>query len=523
MLQKYLPRENPALYEINAAAWLYSLSVKPGKPVRLGSVPAAEWDRLKRLGMDYVWLMGVWTRSQTGRRISLTDPGFHRLFNSITPNWTEEDIIGSCYSVSAYEPDPLVGTWEDIDYVRRELHQRGMGLILDFIPNHTGIDHHWTREHPEYYVQVQKEDYLKDKEAFFPIDYQSQTLYLAHGRDPNFPAWTDTAQINYFNPEARAALIREIEKIARHCDGIRCDMAMLMLNDVFQRVWEWTNHHPGYTLPAEEFWAQAVHEVPNLIYVAEAYWDTEWTLQQLGFDFVYDKRLYDRMRNGHPNDVYLHLTADIHYQNKLVRFIENHDEQRSRVTFPGKKLEAAAVLFSTLPGLKLFFHGQMEGKRIRLPVQIRRSKPETVDPAVSTFYEKLLPIINEDTFHSGNWQLRDIQPHQDDSSQNLIAYTWKLENQTVLVTVNLGQDASQGIVDIKDIIMGQSNFIFYDRLKGQSFLLENSLTADAGFVLSLEDKLERSGCPDKPYNASRKLILQLDGYQAHIFEIRPVN
>jgi hypothetical protein len=163
MPQKYIPRENPALYEINTAAWLFELSRKLGKPVALGEVPSEEWDRLKAYGMDFVWLMGVWCRSQMGRNVSLTDQGFHKLFDTVTPNWTPDDVIGSCYSISSYEPDALIGTWEDIDHAREELHRRNMGLILDFIPNHTGIDHHWVIEHPDYSFRPLKKNIRKTR------------------------------------------------------------------------------------------------------------------------------------------------------------------------------------------------------------------------------------------------------------------------------------------------------------------------------------------------------------------------
>jgi glycosidase len=498
MPRKYLPRENPELFEINTAAWLYSLSRKLGKPVRLGEIPSVEWDRLKSAGMDFVWLMGVWSRSQMGRNVSLTDPGFHKVFDNITPGWTPEDVIGSSYSISAYEPDPLVGTWDDIDFTRKELHQRGMGLILDFIPNHTGIDHHWITQHPDYYVLVQKEDYEKDPAAYFPISHDGRILYIAHGRDPNFPSWTDTAQLNYFNPQTREAVIQIIEKISQHCDGIRCDMAMLVLNEVLQRVWGWANKYPAHALPAEEFWKQAIQRVPNLVYIAEAYWDTEWTLQQLGFDFVYDKRLYDRLRSGHPHDVYLHLKADMDYQKKLARFIENHDELRSVVAFGRGKVKAAATLFSTVPGMKLYFQGQREGRQIRLPVQIRRTRLEPADQELKSFYEKLWATVNREVFHSGVWQLREIFPDTDGTAENLVGYTWKLEKQIFLVVVNLNQHPARGIICLADDVLESKDYFFTDMFNRVRTVQPGKVLAYPGFYLNM------------------------DGYQARILEIIPV-
>ncbi len=498
MSPKYLPRENPELYEINTAAWLYELSHRLRKRIMLGNVPAGEWDRLKELGMDFVWLMGVWARSQEGRKISLNSPEFRRYFETVLPGCTPEDIIGSCYSISAYSPDPLVGTWEDLARAYEELHKRGMGLILDFVPNHTGIDHHWLHEHPEYFIQGNEKDYRNNRGAFFPVKYNGKLLYIAHGRDPNFPPWTDTAQLNYCNPAARQAMVGVLETISRYCDGIRCDMAMLVLNDIFQQTWGRDNRNPGYPVPREEFWGQAVRQVPNLVYMAEAYWDTEWTLQQLGFDFVYDKRLYDRMRAGHPHDVYLHLTAEMDYQRKLIRFIENHDELRSVTAFGKNKTRAAAALFSTLPGLKLFFHGQIEGKQIRLPVQLRQSKPETVDPEIQAFYEKLLPVINEEIFHAGVWKLKPVFDNCDNTAANLIASTWKLGDSIKLVIVNLSQHPSQGRVCFQDDVSESHEYLLTDNLSGQSMTRSGILMAHPGMGFNLS------------------------GYQAQIFDISQI-
>jgi hypothetical protein len=485
MTQKFLSRPNPALYEINTAAWLFELSQRLGRPILLGDVPAAEWDRLKSMGMDFIWLMGVWARGQEGRKVSLNSPGFQKLFQEIFPPFTSEDIIGSCYSISEYGPDPLVGTWKDLEQARDELHLRGLGLILDFIPNHTGIDHHWLQEHPEYYVQVTKEDYLTDKKAFFPVTQGRRTLYIAYGRDPNFPPWTDTAQLNYFNPATRQALIERIAKIAPYCDGIRCDMAMLVLNKVFQRVWGWTRPIPPDETPEAEFWQQLIERVPHLIYIAEAYWDTEWELQQQGFDFVYDKRLYNRLKSARPHEVYLHLKAEIDYQKKLVRFIENHDEMRSMVAFGPDKVKAAATIFSTLPGMRMYFHGQTEGKQIRLPIQIRQARTEAVNIEIKDFYDKLLSEVNESIYHFGQWRLVEVFPEADNTAENLIACSWKLGEMVRLIITNLSPQPSQGRVRFQEVISELQDYLLIDKLSGKTGSYPGKLICHPGLLVKL--------------------------------------
>ena len=213
MADKFVSRGNPQMFEINVLAWLFELSRIAGRRISLGEVPREEWERLRSLGMDFVWLMGIWSRSAEGRKISLLDRGFHKIFDAILPGWTPADVVGSSYSISSHEPDPAVGTWEDIDRARAELRRLDMGLILDFIPNHTGVDHHWLTEHPEYFIQVDEADFLKDRQAYFRVERNGPPIYVAHGKDPNFPSWTDTAQINYFNPQARTAMIERLKKI----------------------------------------------------------------------------------------------------------------------------------------------------------------------------------------------------------------------------------------------------------------------------------------------------------------------
>src|SRR5262249_28152361 len=162
-------------------------------------------------------------------------------------------------------------------------------------------------------------DLKRDPASFVQVD----DAVLANGRDPYFPAWPDVVQLNAFSPELRAAVVETLTSIAAQCDGVRCDMAMLMLNDVFQRTWGERVGPP----PVDDYWPGVIpavkREHPSFVFLAEAYWDLEWELQQQGFDHCYDKRLYDRLVAGDPDAIHGHLTADLGYQQRLVRFIEN--------------------------------------------------------------------------------------------------------------------------------------------------------------------------------------------------------
>jgi hypothetical protein len=161
-------RRHPHLYQINAYAWLEQLSAKYGRTIRLAEVPGSEWDYIAGMGFNIVWLMGVWQRSPISRRLDQQKNPLPD-YSQALPGWTLADIIGSPYSVLQYEPDPRIGTWNDIDVARETLHRRKMALYLDFVGNHTALDHPWTRQHPEYYIEGTKEDFENFPYSYFRI------------------------------------------------------------------------------------------------------------------------------------------------------------------------------------------------------------------------------------------------------------------------------------------------------------------------------------------------------------------
>ncbi len=444
----------------------------------LGSVPSTTWDTLRGLGIDLVYLLGLWRRSAISRDIARTEKSLFSAYDVALPGWRAADIVGSAFSISAYEPDPAVGTWDDLDAVRRALNQRGMGLIVDFVPNHTGFDHAWLTAHPDRYVTAPGAVFRTRPSDFRAIDDAAgQSRYVACGRDPNFAAWTDVAQLNYFNNGTRAAMVETLRTVAQHADGARCDMAMLVLNDVFARTWASLVDTPP---PRTEFWSEARAAVPGFTLIAEVYWDREWQLQQLGFDFAYDKRLYDRLRRGDGPGVRAHLTADLTFQNRLARFIENHDEERSATAF-GVRDRSAAVAISTLPGLRFYHDGQFEGRRVRVPMQLGAALPEPTNAQTLAFYKQLLSIANRDTFHRGEWRLLDVAPAGDDSHENIVAWRWTLGGEYVVVVVNVGARPAQGHVRVLDELPpGGDAMVFEDLLDGVTYPWSRAALESAG-------------------------------------------
>lgn len=437
--------KNPLIYEINAWVWLDELGRQAARPITLASVPDAEWDRIAWLGFDAVWLMGIWERSPAGIRVSMSNAGLCADFRLALPDFTERDNVGSPYCIRRYAVDPRLGGSRGLAAARKKLVSRGLRLILDFVPNHVAPDHPWVAGHPAYFIQGSREDLERAPQAFMAL---AGGIY-ACGRDPYFPAWPDVLQLNAFDDGLRAAATATLQDIANQCDGVRCDMAMLMINEVFAGTW---GSRAG-TVPDAEYWAQVIPAVkahhPRFRFLAEAYWDLEWELQRQGFDYCYDKRLYDRLEHGPAESVRGHLQAAVDYQEKLLRFIENHDEPRAASQFEPSKHKAVALAALTLPGARLVHEGQLEGRRVRPPVFLGRRPDEPVDAELLGFYEVLLQATGSQGVMRGAWRLCTCTGWPDNKScRNLVAWAWEHPDSCCLIVVNLSGTPSQGRVGI---------------------------------------------------------------------------
>jgi len=433
----------------------------------LADIPAGTWDPIAKAGFDCVYLMGVWRRSPVGRLIARTDPGLIAEYDRALPGWAMRDVPGSPYCIQAYEPDDRMGGWSGLDRCRAELAAHGLSLVLDFVPNHLGFDHEWIRTNPEYFVQGTLDNYRAEPLLYHPIEAADGSIvrFIACGQDPFFPPWRDVAQLNYFNPAMREAMIGVLATIARHCDGVRCDMAMLVLNDVFAKTWQ-ERADLMWGVPATEFWPEATSRAP-MLYLAEVYWDREFQLQEQGFDFTYDKRLLDRLHHGDPRQVRGHLRADSAYSAKLARFLENHDEARSAAEF-GHRIKAAAALAFTLPGLRFFFDRQFEGAETRAPVQLGRWSDDPDRADMRDLYARLMTTIDMPLFHDGEWSLMEVDSAGDPTHRDLIACAWRKGEEMAIVAANITGHDAQGLVRVGDLPEGDT-FQLKDCLSDQTY------------------------------------------------------
>ncbi len=285
----------------------------------------------------------------------------------------------------------------------------------------------------------------------------------------------------------------ELVSVAERCDGVRCDMAMLLLPEVFARTW-------GRCMP--DFWPEAIRRVrearPDFLLMAEVYWDLEWTLQQRGFDVCYDKRLYDRLRHGDAASVRAHLSAGLDYQDRLVRFLENHDEPRAATAFPPERHRASAVLTYLSPGLRFLHQGQVEGRRIRVSPHLIRAPEEPVDEALRSFYTALLASLRMPVVREGSWQLLPSRRAWDgnSTSDDLVGMAWTGRNGSrLVVAVNFSEHAAQGFLGLPWEDLDGWCFRFRDRLGPWSY------DRDGGDLLR------------------RGLYLDVPAWRVHVFDI----
>jgi hypothetical protein len=431
----------PVLFQLNTRVWLTELSRTLGRRATLDDIPDAELDRLAEMGFDWVWFLSVWQTGLAGQRISRTNPEWRHEFHETLPDLTDDDIPGSGFAITGYAVHRDLGGDAALARLRERLRARDLRLMLDFVPNHTGLDHPWVEDQPDYYVAGTELDLARAPANYTWVTRKAGDRLLAHGRDPYFPGWPDTLQLDYGNPATQEAMIAELVKIAGQCDGVRCDMAMLVLPDVFERTW-------GRS--AQPFWPRATARVrqtaPEFRFMAEVYWDLEWTLQQQGFDYTYDKRLYDRLRAGHARPVREHFLADAAYQEKLARFLENHDEPRAAATFGPRVHDAAAVITFLCPGLRFFHQGQLEGRRLRISPHLGRGPDEPMDKERVRFYERLLAVLRHSVVRNGDWRLLECAPAWDGNwtSDCFVAFAWQdAGGARLLVAVNYAANQSQ--------------------------------------------------------------------------------
>ncbi len=434
------------VYELNARTWQAERTRELGRAATLDDISYAVLDHLVESGFTWLYLFGVWRSGPLGIGFTAADAGLIRHAQSLLPDFTLADLGPSPVAVASYQVAEELGGDDALERLRDRARASGLSLMLDFIPNHVGLDHPWAREHPEYLIQGDEEALRRDPGSWIRL----HDRIFAHGRDPFFAPWRDTLQIDYANLDAQDAVIREASRIAARCDGLRCEEAMLLLPDVFQNTW-------GRSIPV--FWRRCLDGVraehPGTLFLAEVYWNREWELQQAGFDFTYDKTLYDRLLTDDAESIRAHLRAAMDFQCHSVRFLENDDEQRAAARFASIDHHRGALFITGMvPGILLCHHGQEDGRRIHCPHRLLRRPPEEGSEFHRSAYRELLQVLSEPARHDGSWSLLEPRDH---TGRSLIGCLWTLPGyHSLLLVVNASWHSVDGALEAGPLALHDS-------------------------------------------------------------------
>lgn len=468
--------------------WLDQLSKSYGYPItRLDQVPDVELDRLAGWGFTGLWLIGLWERSSASRRIKelCGNPEAH----------------ASAYSLYDYTIADDLGGEPAFQNLKQRSWQRGIRLASDMVPNHTGIYSRWVLEHPDWFVQseyapfpsyqfngedlspepavtLQIEDGYWNKQdaavVFRMIDRRDgRTRYIYHGNDGTSIPWNDTAQLNYLIPQVRESVIQTILHVARLTPIIRFDAAMTLAKKHYQRLW-FPQRGLGGGIPSRaehamardefdavfpvEFWREVVDrmavEAPDTLLLAEAFWMMEgYFVRTLGMHRVYNSAFMNMLKQE-ENAKYRQTIKNVLEFNpeilkRFVNFMNNPDEKTAVEQFGAEgKYFGACVLLTTMPGLPMFGHGQIEGFHEKYGMEYRRAYwDEPVDQGLVRGHELwIFPLIKRRRLFSGSehFALYDFYCHDGSVDENVFAYSNQLGEQRALVLYNNRYAATAG-------------------------------------------------------------------------------
>ncbi|MCQ2817026.1 MAG: alpha-amylase family glycosyl hydrolase, partial [archaeon] len=477
---------NPTILQISTRPFLYQLSKERGLTLKtLRDIPddvIEEWSNLK---FDFVWFMGVWQVGPYGIEHDRTDEGLVKGFKEILPDYISEDAIGSPYAITDYvcNSELCPNGDNDLIYIRDKLNKKNIKLMLDFVPNHSALDSPWVDESMDYYIRAPKEL----SPPYDPSKYF--TNGIAYGNMQYSSAWTDVGQLNYWNNNTRILMTNKLKRVASLADGIRCDMAYIILNDYFQGTWQTELNSWGYTKPSTEFWSDAIKEIkktyPSTLFLAEVYGDYFKNLIEEGFDYTYDKELLDRFKSGHLDNTRAWITSMIPYNNHVCRFLENHDDNRAVTAFGGnyKMTMAAAVGTYTLPGLRFLFQDQWFCYRNKLDVHLRRSYSENKIEDCEKFYKTFFTIFTDEIFKNGEWTYLNVLG---DSAWRLMAWSWVgPSGNKRLVALNFSQEQAGGNIVLSDL-RGSGQVTLKELFSGVEYIRSADEIRDTGLVVVLE-------------------------------------
>ncbi|MGH9605399.1 MAG: alpha-amylase family glycosyl hydrolase [Terracidiphilus sp.] len=538
--------------------WLAQLSHKYDRHIgRLDEIPDEELALLAHRGLNSLWLIGVWERSRASKTIK-----------QLCGN---NDAVASAYSLFDYTIAEDLGGEPAYIGLRDRAYHHGVRLASDMVPNHMGIDSPWVVEHPDWFIarpeppypaysfngpdlshdsraEIKIEDhYFEQSDAavvFRRRDRSSgETRYIYHGNDGTSFPWNDTAQLDYLNPAVREQVIQTILHVARLFPVIRFDAAMTLAKRHFHRLWfpgpgssgaipsraEYGMSDADFDrLMPNEFWREVVDrvaaEVPGTLLLAEAFWLMEgYFVRTLGMHRVYNSAFMNMMRdeeNAKYRSVIKNtLEFDPDIMKRYVNFMSNPDERTAIDQFgTGDKCFGVAVVMSTLPGLPMFGHGQIEGFTEKYGMEYRWPRyQESPDHWLVERHEReIAPLLKRRWLfaESGNFLLYDFFEPSGSVDENVFAYSNRSGHERALVVYNNRYSTTHGTIDFSAAFADKGAGQLRQRRLSEGL----ALTGDYSAILAWRDSLtglhhlRRAG---ELYD--RGLTLDLHAYQSFVF------
>lgn len=552
---------NVVMIAKNTLVWLYQLSEKYGKDIRrLDQIPEEELDILAQRGINTLWLIGIWERSEASKKIKIT--------------CGNPEAESSAYSIKNYEIAAEIGGWHALDILRKRCSDRRLRLASDMVPNHTGIDSDWIDKYPDRFIQLSSppypdysfegmnlssnpetgiflEDHYYDRTdaavVFKHIDYRTgRTRYIYHGNDGTAMPWNDTAQLNYLKSEVREAVIKTILRIARNFQIIRFDAAMTLAKKHIQRLW-YPAPGTGGDIPSRaergmstedfdrmmpiEFWREVVDrvaaEVPDTLLLAEAFWMMEgFFVKTLGMHRVYNS-IFMNMLKSESNRKYKEsikntLVFDPEILKRFVNFMNNPDEETAAQQFgKGDKYFGICTMMVTMPGLPMFGHGQIEGFREKYGMEYRKAYLDEVPDKdfIKRHNREIFPLLKKRYLfsESASFLLFDLITADGEIDDNVFIWSNKSGNEYSLVAYNNCLSKTSGLiyksapkrVKGKDTEQNTTARLFAEALDLKNipdqFIYFTEIRSGLTFIHSAEELF------------SRGLFIDLDGYENRVF------
>ncbi len=542
----------------NTYVWLFQLSIQYQREIRtLDQIPDEELDRLARSGFSGLWLIGLWERSAASETIK-----------KLCGN---PEAVASAYSISEYRIASDLGGENALNNLKDRAWQRGIRLASDMVPNHMGIDSSWVTYQPDDFVGMDhppfpaytfngpnlsrdpgfgiylEDHYYSRSDAavvFKWVDFSSgRTRFIYHGNDGTNMPWNDTAQLNYLSEVVREKVIQQILQVARDFPIIRFDAAMTLARKHYQRLW-FPEPGSGGDIPSRsqfaltktsfeevfprEFWRDVVDrvavEVPDTLLLAEAFWLMEgYFVRTLGMHRVYNSAFMNMMRNednaNYRSVIKNTLEFDPEILQRFVNFMNNPDEKTAVDQFgKGDKYFGICLMMSTLPGLPMFGHGQVEGYAEKYGMEYRRAYLQEYpdQDLIDRHQRQIFPLLHQRSIFAGAEQFRLYDFYTDSGSVNedIYAYTNGIGNQKGLIIYHNRYASTSGWL--------KHSSAYLDKKSGS--LIHTSLADGLGlynspqFFVILREKFNGMEYLRNSQDLHNNgLFLQLGAYQAYAF------